>query len=167
MTDIVVDEVLFALPNNYAGVVEKHITLCEERDLTVKIALDLYNLNVAKTYVHSIGAIPVLTYHTVSLNDRQHFLKRCADVFQEGGSIVLTVKGGSMMPFLRPFKDRVILLAACFSDLRRGDIVLVRRSDASCVLYRVMRVDGNSFFKWETRRPIRKKAFGKRISLRG
>ena len=92
LTENIVDEVLFALPKDYTGEVEKYVTLCEERGLTVKIALDLYDLNVAKTYVHSIGTIPVLTYHTVSLNDWQHFLKRCMDVVGALVGLLLTAE---------------------------------------------------------------------------
>lgn len=87
----VVDEVLFALPKDYEGGVEKYVLMCEERGLTVKLALNLFDLRVAKTHVHAMGTIPVLTYHTVSLNDYQLFLKRCMDI--AGALVGLLIMG--------------------------------------------------------------------------
>lgn len=77
---LVVDEVLFALPKDYPADVEQAMLLCEKRGLTVKVVLDLFHLGRAKSYVHSIGTLPVLTYHTVTLNSTQKFLKRGLDI---------------------------------------------------------------------------------------
>ena len=81
----VVDEVIFALPRDYMGEVEKHLLLCEERGLTVKLVLDLFDLHLAKTCLLSVGTLPVMTYHTVSLNNTQLMVKRFMDIM---GSIV-------------------------------------------------------------------------------
>lgn len=81
----VVDEVVFALPRNYMGEVEKYLLLCEERGITVKLVLDLFDLCLAKTCLLSVGTLPVLTYHTVSLNNTQLFAKRIMDII---GSLV-------------------------------------------------------------------------------
>lgn len=81
----VVDEVVFALPGDYMGEVERHVLLCESRGLTVRIVLNLYDLRISRSFVHSVGPMPVLTYHTISLNRYQLALKRCVDI---AGSLV-------------------------------------------------------------------------------
>lgn len=68
-----------------------------------------------------------------------------ASVFPDGGTLPLTVKGGSMMPFLRPQKDRVVLSAATFMGLHRCDVVLARRTDGSYVLHRVWKIKLDEF----------------------
>jgi exopolysaccharide biosynthesis polyprenyl glycosylphosphotransferase len=85
----VVDEVIFSLPRSYMGEVEKYLMLCEERGLTVKLVLDLFDLKNAKTNLLSVGNLPVLTYHTVCLNRSQLIWKRIIDIF--GSLIGLTV----------------------------------------------------------------------------
>ncbi|NLD46650.1 MAG: sugar transferase [Clostridiaceae bacterium] len=76
----VIDEVLFALPKDYVGKVEPYILLCEEMGITVRMILNLYDLKLSKTHLGSIGTLPVLTFHTVSLNRVQLFLKRLLDI---------------------------------------------------------------------------------------
>lgn len=95
----VVDEVIFAFPRNYMGEVEKHLLLCEERGLTVKMVLDLFDVQMAKTCLLSVGTLPVLTYHTVSLNNTQLLLKRILDIV---GSVVGLIMTGILSIFIIP-----------------------------------------------------------------
>ena len=76
----VVDEVVFALPKNYVGEIEHYVLLCEEMGITVRMVLNLYDLKIAKTHLTCIGTLPMLTFHTVSLNRTQLFLKRFIDI---------------------------------------------------------------------------------------
>ncbi len=76
----VVDEVVFDLPRDYMGEVEKHLVNCVSRGHTVKLAFDLFDLERSKSFVHSVGTLPILTYHTVSLDDAQLLAKRCMDI---------------------------------------------------------------------------------------
>ena len=85
LNENVVDEVVFALSRHYKGDVEKFVLMCEERGLTVKLVLDLFDLHISKTCMLSIGTLPVLTYHTVSLNNTQLLIKRIMDII---GSLV-------------------------------------------------------------------------------
>lgn len=95
----VVDEVIFALPRDYMGEVEKYLLLCEERGLTVKLVLDLFDLHLAKTCLLSVGTLPVLTYHTVSLNNTQLLIKRLMDIM---GSLVGLISLGILSIFIIP-----------------------------------------------------------------
>ncbi len=95
----VVDEVIFALPRDYMGDVEKYLLLCEERGVTVKLVLDLFDLHLAKTCLLSVGTLPVLTYHTVSLNNTQLLFKRILDIT---GSLFGLIILGILSVFIIP-----------------------------------------------------------------
>jgi len=76
----VVDEVIFALPKDYVGDVEKYVCICEEMGITVRVILDLYNLKVAKTHFSCMGTLPMLTFNSVSINQFQLMIKRLMDI---------------------------------------------------------------------------------------
>ncbi len=59
-----------------------------------------------------------------------------------GGRVVITVTGGSMVPALLHQRSQVELEAA--GDIRVGHIVLVRRGDGSLVLHRVVKRQGDT-----------------------
>lgn len=98
----VVDEVIFALPRSYMGEVEKYLILCEERGLTVKLVLDLFDLKNAKTNLFSVGNLPVLTYHTICLNRGQLFWKRILDVIGSLiGLVILLIASVFIIPAIK------------------------------------------------------------------
>lgn len=53
------------------------------------------------------------------------------------GSASLIVTGGSMLPMLRPQKDRVLLAPP--EKFRKGDIILYQRENGKYVLHRILR----------------------------
>ena len=61
-------------------------------------------------------------------------------LLREGAELPLVVSGGSMLPFLAPGRDSV-LLKAPDRPLRRGDIVFYRRKNGAYVLHRLLRID--------------------------
>lgn len=75
-----VDQVIFTLPTGYVGEFRKYVCLCEEMGVTVKMIVDLYDLKIAKTYMAYIGTLPVLTFHSVSVNSCELALKRLMDI---------------------------------------------------------------------------------------
>lgn len=75
-----VDQVIFTLPTGYAGEFEKYVCLCEEMGVTVKMIVDLYDLKIAKTYMTYIGTLPVITFHSVSVNSFELAMKRFIDI---------------------------------------------------------------------------------------
>ncbi|MDO8611190.1 MAG: sugar transferase, partial [bacterium] len=81
----VVDEVIFALPKTYLNEVEKYVFICEEMGLTVRMILNLYDLKHSKMHLCSIGTLPMVTFHTVTLNSVSLLIKRIIDIF---GSII-------------------------------------------------------------------------------
>jgi len=90
LNQYIVDEVIFALPKDRTGGIKRYVELCEQRGVTVKIVLDLFDLRIAKSYVHSVGTLPVLTYHTVCLNETQLLLKRVMDIVGALFGILIT-----------------------------------------------------------------------------
>lgn len=95
----VVDEVIFALPKDYFGDVEKYVSICEEMGITVRVILDLYNLRVAKTHFSCMGTLPMLTFNSVSLNQFQLMIKRIMDIL---GALVGLVITGIASIFIIP-----------------------------------------------------------------
>lgn len=85
-----IDQVFFALPKDYVGEVEEYILLCEEMGITVSMILDMYDLRFSKFYLSSIGTFPVLTFHSVSLNKVQLFIKRVIDILGALVGIILS-----------------------------------------------------------------------------
>lgn len=86
----VIDEVVFAIPKGKSEQMEPYVRMCEERGLTVKITMELYEFSQGKCCVDSMGTIPVITYHTVSLNGFKLFVKRILDMLFSFAGIVLT-----------------------------------------------------------------------------
>ncbi len=87
----VIDEVVFALPQEYIGQIEKYVEECESMGITVNMMVNLYDLKLSKTQIGRIGDMPVLTFHTVSLDEWQLFLKRALDIF--GALVGLFIMG--------------------------------------------------------------------------
>jgi len=58
--------------------------------------------------------------------------------------VPLVISGGSMAPFLVHGRDTVYL-SKVRQPLRRGDMVLYRRSNGSYILHRVYRVEADSY----------------------
>lgn len=102
LNENVVDEVIFTLPRDYEGAVQKYLLFCEERGLTVKLVLDIFDLEKAKTCLLRIGSMPVLTYHTISLNNVQLLLKRIIDIVGSlVGMVILAIASVFIIPAIK------------------------------------------------------------------
>lgn len=94
-----VDEVIFAVPKEYIKLVEEHALKCEEMGVTVNMVLDFYDFKMSRVYYRSIGTIPMLTFHTVSFNKPQLYMKRVIDII---GAIVGLIITGFLSVFIIP-----------------------------------------------------------------
>ena len=56
------------------------LEICESMGITIQIIIDGFDLPLSKSYVSSIGSFPVITYHSVSLDRIQLFIKSLIDV---------------------------------------------------------------------------------------
>ena len=85
-----VDEVIFTLPRDYVGEFSKYVYMCEEMGVTVKMIIDLYDLKIAKTHMAYIGTLPVITFHSVSVNSFELATKRFIDIIGALIGIIIT-----------------------------------------------------------------------------
>ena len=79
------DEVYFVISGHTTKEIEDAMYKCENLGLTVKVMLDIFDFKFSKTQLSHVGKIPMITFHTVSLNEGQLLLKRMMDIF---GSII-------------------------------------------------------------------------------
>jgi len=68
------------------------------------------------------------------------------ELLDQGQSARIIVSGNSMYPFLRDGIDSAEFTKSSFEQVRRGDIVLIRRTDGYYVMHRIFRKKKNSFF---------------------
>ena len=70
-------------------------------------------------------------------------IERC---LQEQGFAVVPIRGTSMWPLLQEGKSRVQLAKRDGAPLRKGDIVLYRRSGGVLVLHRIVKLEQDTFW---------------------
>ena len=63
----------------------------------------------------------------------------------QGRGAVITGTGDSMLPLIRPDRDRVVLSPLPQRGLLPGDVVLYERGDGHAVIHRICRVRPDSF----------------------
>jgi len=68
------------------------------------------------------------------------------ELIQNNQKATVTVTGNSMSPFLKEIRDRVELSATSFNEIKRGDIVLIRRKTGYYVMHRVYKKEKDCFF---------------------
>ncbi|QHA00944.1 sugar transferase [Dehalobacter restrictus] len=85
-----VDLIVFALPNEYTQEVEPYISTCLSMGITVQSILN-YNLKFARVHSSMLGPMPLLTFHTVTLNPVSKAIKRIMDILGAIVGIILTL----------------------------------------------------------------------------
>ena len=68
------------------------------------------------------------------------------EVFDKGQRVKIIVTGNSMYPFLRHAIDSVELEHASLEDVRKGDIVLIKRDDGVYILHRIVSKKEDCFY---------------------
>ena len=58
---------------------QDYLSVCDDMGITVQLVMDMYDLPGPKHFVTSIGTYPVITYHSISLNQYQLFIKSLID----------------------------------------------------------------------------------------
>lgn len=59
--------------------IQEYIDLCLEMGVTVRVVIDSYVMRRSNSYVSSIGTYPLITYHTIALNNYEQMIKRLTD----------------------------------------------------------------------------------------
>jgi len=88
-----VDEVVFVVPRSRLNHMEKAIRACEIEGVKVTIAMDLFNLKIAKSHQTELGGIPLLTFETTVAEEWQLFVKRAVDIVMSGLAIIILSPG--------------------------------------------------------------------------
>ena len=70
--------------------IQKFIDLCIEMGVTCRVIVDFYKRRRANSYVSSVGTYPVITYHTISLNNYETIIKRAMDILGSLVGIILS-----------------------------------------------------------------------------
>jgi exopolysaccharide biosynthesis polyprenyl glycosylphosphotransferase len=90
-----IDEVLVALPmNKYSPLVETIVRHCEEQGIVVRVRAEMFQLQVARSYVDELQGVPVMTFQSGPADSWQLVMKRLIDIV---GSVVLLL---ALMPLL-------------------------------------------------------------------
>jgi len=76
----VIDEIYFAIPIKFLTEIKDYVLVCEEMGITSRILLELSDITHSRVHVASLGTFPMLTVHTISLNNLQLYLKRTMDI---------------------------------------------------------------------------------------
>lgn len=87
-----VDEVVFCPTKSFVAEAEKYFLDLEELGITVRVVLDFYDLRRSKkelTLFHD--QLPILTFHTKSLDSQGLFLKRMLDIVGALVGLAITV----------------------------------------------------------------------------
>jgi exopolysaccharide biosynthesis polyprenyl glycosylphosphotransferase len=84
-----VDEVIFVVPRLRLNHIEGSIRSCEIEGVRVSIAVDLFDLDIAKSYQNELDDIPLLTFKTTVPNEGDLIVKRMIDISISGASILI------------------------------------------------------------------------------
>lgn len=84
-----VDQVVFVLPRSRLNQIQEALHLCEVEGKETSIALDLYDMKIARSVITEIDGIPLLSYNTVHINEWQLLVKRIMDIIISSAAIFL------------------------------------------------------------------------------
>jgi exopolysaccharide biosynthesis polyprenyl glycosylphosphotransferase len=84
-----IDEVVFVVPRQRLNYIESSIHDCEIQGVKVRIAVDLFDLKIARSYQDELEGIPLLTFKTTVPNEWDLLMKRVIDITVSGISILI------------------------------------------------------------------------------
>lgn len=71
-------------------VIQQYIDLCIQMGVTCRVVVDIYRRRKSYSYNSSVGTYPVITYHTISLNNWELLVKRIFDIIFSLLAIIIT-----------------------------------------------------------------------------
>ncbi len=84
-----VDEVIFVVPRLRLNHIENAVNACETEGIKATIAVDLFDLKIARAHATDIDGIPLLTFETTVAKEWQLYVKRAMDVALSGLGIII------------------------------------------------------------------------------
>lgn len=86
----VIDEVVISLPvKSYYDKISNIICLCEQQGIIIRFLSDLFDLKIAKSYVDNLDGTPLLTLHTVPMEQWHLAVKRVLDISISFSALIL------------------------------------------------------------------------------
>ena len=79
----------------------------------------------------------------VKKTDIEALMPVVLESIEAGGSVRIKISGFSMYPLVTNWRDSVVLTKA--TDVKKGDVPLIRRPDGSYVLHRVVKIKDGDF----------------------
>jgi exopolysaccharide biosynthesis polyprenyl glycosylphosphotransferase len=84
-----IDEVMFILPRSRLNFIEKAVQVCETVGIKATVAMDLFDLKLAKCRNRELGGVPFVSFETTVANEAQLLFKRIMDILISGVGIVV------------------------------------------------------------------------------
>ncbi len=84
-----IDQVYIMQTKTGKSDMQDYIDICMEMGVTVRMIMDFYKEGNAKSYMSSVGTYPIITYHTISLNNTEKVIKRVIDIIGSSIGIIL------------------------------------------------------------------------------
>jgi len=85
----VIDQVIFVVPRSRLSFIEHAVNMCETLGTKATIAVDLFNLKIARSNPTELDGIPLVTFETTVAKEWQLFVKRGIDLVLSGLGIIL------------------------------------------------------------------------------
>jgi exopolysaccharide biosynthesis polyprenyl glycosylphosphotransferase len=84
-----VDEVIFIVPRSRLNFLEKAIYVCETEGVKATIAVDLFNMKMARAQPTELDGVPLITFETTVVREWELFVKRAIDILISGFFILI------------------------------------------------------------------------------
>jgi len=75
-----IDEAVFIVPRSRLNYIEKAIKTCEIEGIKATIAVDLFDMKLARSHITELDGIPLVTFETTIAEESQLFIKRAIDL---------------------------------------------------------------------------------------
>lgn len=139
-----VDEVIFTVHYSKIKEMEKYIMICEERGLIARIALDFAEMNHTKSYIHSVGTVPVFTFHTAAQSGFKIFIKRLSDIIISiVGLLLLALASIPFIPMLLLTSGSPVFCKEAYMTLNGRTYKRIRfRSDNQKLIGKILKRTG-------------------------
>ena len=86
-----VDEVIVVVPRSRLNHIEKAVLSCETVGVQVVVAMDLFNLKIARSHYTDLDGVPFVSIYTTVANLRHLFAKRLMDIILSFIGIILSL----------------------------------------------------------------------------
>ena len=84
-----IDEVIFIVPRSQLGRIERYLYICETFGVSATVAVDLFDMQIAKLRQTELDGMPLITFETTPAQEWQLFIKRATDIVISGIGIVV------------------------------------------------------------------------------